>query len=74
LDDENGLKLLPCVFWDNILCSYRKYVTFGVMARCSKCPEYRRFEAVMEKEDEEEARFVEEVQKHPDRYLRGELR
>ena len=68
------MKCFLCVFWDDVLCSYRKDVTSGVMARCSKCPEHRRFEAVMEKEDEEEARFVEEVRKHPDRYLRRELR
>jgi len=74
LVDENGLKRLSCVFFDDVLCSYRKDAKSGVMGRCLKCPEYRRFERLMEKEDEEEARFVEEVQKHPDRYMRGELR
>jgi len=72
--DENGLKLLSCVFWDDLLCSFRKDVRVRVMGRCLKCPEYGRFERAMEKEDEEEARFFEEVQKHPDRYLSGELR
>lgn len=74
MGDENGLKRLSCAFWDDISCSYRKDVKFGVMARCSECSEYKRFQRAMEKEDEEEARFAEEVRKHPDRYLSGELR
>jgi len=66
--------LLSCAFLPDVLCSYRKDAKFGIMARCFKCPHYRRFEREMDEEDEEDARFVEWVEKHPDRYLNGELR
>ena len=52
LNDENGLKLLLCVFWDDVLCSYRKDGRAGVMARCWKCAEFERFEREMDEEDE----------------------
>ena len=73
MSGENDLKGLPCVFWDDVLCSFRKNVKFGVTAGCFECPEYKRFELVMEKEDEEEGRFVEWAQSHPDAYARGEV-
>jgi hypothetical protein len=72
--DENRSNLLPCVVLDGVLCSYRKDMRVSVMSRCFKCRHFRRFEREMAEEDEDEARFVEEVWKHPDRYLRGELR
>ena len=58
--DENGLKCLPCVLWDNVLCSYRKDAKFGVMARCFKCGEYERF---MREMDSEEDEFFVEVER-----------
>lgn len=57
-------KILPCVFWDDVLCSYRKYEGFGLMDRCLKCPHYERF--LCEMEDEEEA-FFEEVERARER-------
>ncbi len=71
---ENGLKLLSCVFDDDVLCSFRKYAGFGVMERCFKCDHYRRFEMEMEEEDERVMNEIDEIREHPDRYLRGELR
>lgn len=58
--DENGLKLLACVFLPDVLCSYRKDAKFGVMSRCYKCPQYERF---MRKMDEEDERVMDEIDK-----------
>jgi hypothetical protein len=63
LDDENGLKVLSCVFFPDVLCSYRKRVKFGVMDRCSKCPHYRRFEREMDEEDERVMDEIDEIRR-----------
>ena len=55
---DDGLKCLPCVFFDDVLCSYRKDVGFGVMGRCLKCRHYRRFEREM---DEADAKIMDEI-------------
>lgn len=44
--------LLSCVLWNDVLCSYRKTEEFGIMNRCLDCPQYKRFEAYMDAEDE----------------------
>lgn len=72
LVDKNELKLLSCVFSVDVLCSYHKDATFGVMNRCFKCPHYRRFEREMDEQDERIMDEIDEIRKHG--YLRGELR
>jgi len=62
-----SMKVLSCVFFDDVLCSYRKNERFGVMSRCFKCRHYRKFKREM---DEEEEEFFEEVE----RIRRGEPR
>jgi hypothetical protein len=46
------VKLLSCVFFNDVLCSYRKDERFTIMNRCLKCAEYERFEQQMDEEDE----------------------
>ena len=58
LVDENVLKLLLCLFFDDVLCAYRKDAKFTVMARCLKCRHYMRFEREM---DEADQKFMDEV-------------
>jgi len=74
LVDENGLKLLSCVFSDDVLCSYRKDVGFRIMARCSGCPSYKKFEREMDEEDERVMNEVDEMRKNPERFSREDLR
>lgn len=58
---KKDLKVLPCVFYDDVLCSYRKTMRSCLMARCWKCRRYKRFnrevfeadEKVMDEIDEE---------------------
>jgi hypothetical protein len=45
-------KVLSCMFYDDVLCSYRKSEKFGVMDRCRKCRHYKRFLREMAEEDE----------------------
>ena len=68
--DGNSPKLLSCVFWDDVWCSYRKSEKVGVMDRCMKCRHYRRLIREMEKEEEE---FFEEVERAR-KYSREALR
>ena len=70
---EDKLKILSCVFWDDVLCSFRKYEKIGVMDRCLKCEHCLRLFGEMDEEDQELDDWVREVKKHPDRYLRGEI-
>ena len=60
---ESALKVLPCVFFDDVLCSYRKDVRSGVMGRCSKCRHYRRFEREMDEEDERIMDEIDEIRR-----------
>jgi hypothetical protein len=46
-------KLLPCVLFDDVLCSFRKSEKVKVMDRCSKCPHYARLMREMEREEDE---------------------
>jgi hypothetical protein len=54
-------KLFSCVFFDDVLCSFRKSERSGIMNRCSKCPHYERFVEEMGREEEEFWREVDEV-------------
>jgi hypothetical protein len=47
-------KLLPCVFFDDVMCSFRKDEKVGVLGRCFSCRHYLRFMADMDKQEEEE--------------------
>jgi hypothetical protein len=42
---------LPCVFWDDVLCSFRKYENVKILSRCFNCSHYKRFMDEMEEED-----------------------
>lgn len=66
-------KILSCVFWENVLCSFRKFEKFGIMGRCFKCEQYLRFNREMEKQDQEDDDYFREVSKHPERHLSGEI-
>jgi hypothetical protein len=59
--DVKSLKVLSCVFFDDVLCSFRKSVKFVVMARCFNCREYKRFMQEMEEEDRKIDAEIEEV-------------
>lgn len=50
--------VLKCVFWDDVLCSFRKSEKFTVMNRCFSCPHYLRF---MREMDDEDRRLDDEV-------------
>ena len=58
LVNENGSKLLSCVFWNDVLCPCRKDARDQMMARCFDCAECKRFEDDM---DEEDARVMAEI-------------
>ena len=61
--DEKGLKVLPCVFWEGLLCSYRKDTRVGMMGRCFKCPHYAKFEREMDEEDERIMDEIDEIRR-----------
>ena len=59
--DVNGLKVLSCVFWNDVLCSFRKSESFGIMERCFTCRHHERFLFAMADQDEKEAYEVDEL-------------
>jgi hypothetical protein len=66
---DNGLKvLLSCVFFENVLCSFVRSAKLGVMVRCYECPQYRRFEAEMDAEDERMMDEIDDIREHPERH------
>jgi hypothetical protein len=46
-------KRLPCVFFDDVRCPYRKSEKVKIMSRCFKCPHLKEFEREMEREEDE---------------------
>ena len=40
-------KVLSCLFWKAVLCSFRKSENVGFMDRCLKCSHYLRFLRLM---------------------------
>jgi len=57
-------QILPCVFFDDVLCSFRKDAKVAVMGRCFACRHYERFMAEMDKrEEEEDAEFLAESER-----------
>ena len=74
LVNENGLKVSSCIFFDDVLCSFRKDLRFGMMSKCFKCPEYRRFEREMDEEDERVMNEIDNIRKHPETFSREDLR
>jgi len=61
LVDVVSLKVLPCLFLLDVLCSYRKDEGFGVMARCFECSQYKRFMREMADEDERVMDEIDEI-------------
>jgi len=51
-------KLLPCVFLNDVLCSFRKSKKFTMLYQCRTCPHLERFEREMDEEDE---RIMDEI-------------
>ena len=63
LVDVDGSKILSCVFFDDVLCSHRKYEGFGIMDRCLKCRYYEKFLRVMAEEDERVMDEIDEIRR-----------
>jgi hypothetical protein len=60
-NSESGhRKVLPCVFFDDVLCSFRRSEKSGIMRRCLGCEHYKKFVEEMEKEEDE---FFDEVER-----------
>jgi len=57
-------KVLSCVFWSDVLCSFRKSEQFAIMERCLRCPHLARFEREMGEEDEREMDEIDKIRKY----------
>ena len=55
--------LLSCLFWLDVLCSFRKYEKFGIMDRCLDCVHYKRFLREMDKEDQKVMDEIDEIRR-----------
>lgn len=53
-------KLLCCLFWSEVLCSFRRSEKSVIMERCFSCVHYKRFVEEMEREEDA---FFEEAEK-----------
>lgn len=68
-----GNTVLPCIFWDNVKCTFRRSPAHHPMSKCFACVEYKRFMVEMDEADREEGEFVEWVYNNPEAYSRGEV-
>jgi hypothetical protein len=60
---DKCLKRLSCVFFDDVVCLYRKSVRSWMMVRCWECCHYRRFNRVMLKADEKLMADIDKVRR-----------
>jgi hypothetical protein len=60
---KKDLKVLPCIFYDNVLCSYRKTARSCLMDRCWECRHYKRFSREMLEADEKVMDEIDEERK-----------
>ena len=49
---DGSAKVFKCVFFDDVLCSFRKSEKFAILDQCAKCPYHSRFEHEMDEEDQ----------------------
>jgi len=61
-------KLLSCVFSSYVPCSFRKNEKFGILNRCLRCPNYRKFVREMDEEDARETAEIEDIRRNPEKY------
>lgn len=66
-------KLLICIFFADVLCSYRKSDDFRPMERCWSCSHYKRFMRSMEEEDRRLDGGIERLHKLRASWERGEI-
>lgn len=66
-------KVLSCVFFDDVSCSFRKSEKPRVVSGCSGCRHYKRFIEEMEREDEEFWNEIDERDKNLRCYCDGKL-
>lgn len=67
------VKFLSCIFFDDVLCSFRKSEKLGVMDRCLKCEYYRRFMREMDEEEERVWDEIDRIRKYGYPKSKGEL-
>lgn len=63
---ETGSKILkrlplPCIFWDDVLCSFRRDTKDKIMDKCLNCCEYARFLRDMDAEDKKVMDQIDEI-------------
>lgn len=58
--NKDSKLVLPCVFVDDVLCSYRKTMRPCLMERCWKCRYFKRFNREMLGADEKVMDEIEE--------------
>jgi hypothetical protein len=70
---DKETKVLSCVLFDDVLCSFRKSEKCDFMDRCFKCPQFKRFVREMDEEEQEFFDYVDKVRKNPQGYWDGEF-
>jgi hypothetical protein len=72
-DSVSEKKVLSCIFFTDVFCSFRKSERFAVMDRCFECPQYLRFEREMDEEEEEFFEFERRLREAPDEEARRRI-
>ena len=57
-------KVLPCLFLQEVLCSFRRTENLGVMDRCLRCKYYLRFLRIMHAEDMKVMDEIDEMRRY----------
>jgi hypothetical protein len=63
LKSESGFRILPCAFFDDVLCVFREDAKFDIMPMCFECSHYKRFMREMEEEDNRIMDEIDEIRR-----------
>lgn len=65
---------MPCFYLDNVVCPHPKREQFRSLDyRCFQCRSFKKWEKIMDEEDERMMNEIDMIRENPEAYLRGEL-
>jgi hypothetical protein len=60
---DGSVKVFKCLFFEDVLCSFRKSEKFAILDQCFKCPHYSRFIREMDEEDQRVMDEIDEIRR-----------
>ena len=70
---DGSAKVFKCVFFDDVLCSFRKYEGRGMMERCENCEVFKEWMRLMDEADMWEEEEIDRMRDDLEKWGSGDL-